>query len=89
MNEQTDKKKTFEDPKVIRCISAQLYVSKNITKNPAKVIRFIRDNSDYFPDPTIKSLVERIIKEKNISEEEIKKCKEIKFADLHFEKKST
>jgi ABC-type Fe3+/spermidine/putrescine transport system ATPase subunit len=70
--------------KMARAIAAQFYVSKGLHKNPAKMIKFIRSNTEYFPHAN-SEWINQIMKETNITEEDISKEPDIVFADLHTE----
>jgi len=70
--------------KAARVIAAQLYVAKGLKKNPAKMIKFIKCNKEYFPNISAEMLVQ-IQKEHNISDEEINNTPEVQFADLQAE----
>lgn len=78
-------KKTFDDPRTARVLAAQFYVAKNLQRAPLHSISFIRNNRNYFPSITNET-IEKIMKEHNITEEDLSKIKEVKFADINFEK---
>ena len=84
---ESSKPKTFEHPKTIRAIAAQLYVAKGLSRKPAKMIKFIRNNRDYFPSIDDKQL-EAIMKEHNLTEDDITNEELVKFADLDLEEKN-
>jgi len=69
-----------------RVIAAQLYVAKGIKRNPAKMIKFMKTNKEYFPNISDEMLYE-MQKEHNITNEEVDKQINIEFADLQAEKK--
>lgn len=70
--------------KAARVIAAQLYVAKGLKRNPAKMIKFIKCNREYFPNISAEMLVQ-IQKEHNITDEEIETHPEVQFADLQAE----
>jgi hypothetical protein len=73
------------DTKAARAIVCQLYVAKGLKRNPAKMIKFIRENREYFNIPDYQ--LESIKKENNVTEEDIEKEESVKFADIHAEEK--
>ena len=70
--------------KAARVIAAQLYVAKGLKRNPAKMIKFIKCNREYFPNISSEMLVQ-IQKEHNLSNEEIDNHPDVQFADLQAE----
>jgi len=70
--------------KMARAISAQFYVARGLSKNPAKTIKFIRKNSEYFPHAN-EQWINQIMLETGVTEEDISRESEIVFADLHAE----
>lgn len=69
-----------------RIIAAQLYVAKGLQRNPAKMIKFMRINRDYFPNVS-EEMLSQIQKEHKLSDEDIAKQPDIEFADIQAEKK--
>ena len=69
-----------------RIIAAQLYVAKGIQRNPAKMIKFMRINKDYFPNIS-EEMLSQMQKEHNLSDEDISKQPDIEFADIQAERK--
>ncbi len=74
------------DVSTARIIAANLYIAKRLNVQPAKMIKFILCNREYFPDITDEKL-EAIKKEKNITDENIDSEPEVKFAEIHTEDK--
>jgi hypothetical protein len=74
------------DVSTVRVIAANLYVARRLNVQPAKMIKFIMCNREYFPDIT-QEMLDSIKKEKNITEEEISVEPEVQFADIHAEEK--
>lgn len=72
------------EPKLARAITAQFYVAKGLQKNPAQVIKFIRNNSEYFPHANTE-WIRQIMLETRVTEEDIELAPVIIFADLHAE----
>lgn len=72
--------------KAARVIAAQLYVAKGLKRNPAKMIKFIKCNREYFPNIS-EEMLSQIQKEHNISDDEINRHAEVQFADLQAESK--
>lgn len=83
---ESTKQKTFENPKTIRAIAAQLYVAKGLSRKPAKMIKFIRNNRDYFPSIS-ESNIKALMVEHNLTEDDISNEEVVKFADLDLEEK--
>lgn len=72
--------------KAARVIASQLYVAKGLQKNPARCIKFMKSNKEYFANisqDTLKQLQE----EYNLSDTDIEDQPEVKFADLCAEDK--
>ncbi len=67
-----------EESKRIRAITAQLFVAKNMKNNPIETIKFIRDNKEFFPGKEYHVLINKIIQEKNITEDQINCIKDMK-----------
>jgi hypothetical protein len=65
-----------------KIIIAQLYVAKNLNKNPSKVIKFITNNRKYFPFISDK-IIEDLMIENNITQEQINKHPDVIFSDLN------
>ncbi len=72
------------DSKAARTIAAQLYVAKRLNKVPAKMIKFILVNKEYFPDITDNMIIQ-IKKEHGLTDEEIDKQENIEFANINAE----
>lgn len=72
------------DTRGARVISAQLYVAKGFKRNPAKMIKFIKMNREYFPDITDKVL-EQIKLEHQLNDSDIDSQESVEFADLNAE----
>jgi Arc/MetJ family transcription regulator len=68
-----------------RVIAAQLYVAKGLKRNPAKMIKFMKINREYFPNISDEMLT-LIQKEHNLTDDEIDKQTNVEFADLHAER---
>jgi len=68
-----------------RVIAAQLYVAKGLKRNPAKMIKFIKDNKEYFPNIS-DEMLRQIQKEHNITSDEINSHTNVEFADLNAER---
>ncbi len=79
------KPRVFNNPTLARVMAAQFYVIKELDRNPTKALRFMQDNKDYFPnyDNTITS----VMKQHNITQDDIDAENEVKLADLHTEQK--
>jgi hypothetical protein len=69
-----------------RVIAAQLYVAKGLKRNPAKMIKFIRTNRDYFPNISDQMLAD-MQKEHNLTDEQINQQENVAFADIQAERK--
>jgi hypothetical protein len=72
--------------KAARVIASQLYVAKGLKRNPAKMIKFMKDNKEYFPNIT-DQMLEDIKKEHNLTDEDINKYDTVEFTDLKAEDK--
>ena len=72
------------DSKTARVIASQFYAAKNLKRNPAKTIKFIISNKDYFPGVNEKWL-ELVKKEHNLTDDDINNEKEVIFADINAE----
>jgi len=72
------------DTKLSRVIIAQFYVAKGLEKNPAKIIKFIMDNKNYFPHAD-NELINKIKLEYNLTDEDIEKEQSLIFTDLKTE----
>lgn len=53
-----------------KIIAVYLYVSKNLDKNPKKVIKFIKSNIKYFPTITNKE-IDQLMIEYNLTSDDI------------------
>lgn len=78
--------RTAINSRTARIIAAQFYVAKGLRRNPAQTIKFILNNRDYFPTIT-DYIIEQVKKENNLSDEDIDKQQDIKFADIDAEHK--
>ena len=85
MSDNPNKPRVFNDPKIARVMASQFYIVKELERNPSKAIKFMLDNEEYFPN--YKSLISQIMKEKDLTKEDIDKESKVVFADLHFEEK--
>jgi len=59
-------------------IAAQLYIAKGLSRNPSKILKFIKDNKKYCPYIT-DDMIEQIMKENNITKEDIEKHGTVRF----------
>lgn len=67
-----------------RAIAAHLYVAKGLKRNPAKMIKFIKTNKEYFPNISDHMLIE-MQKENGITDEDIKNQPNVEFSSLKTE----
>jgi hypothetical protein len=74
------------DTRGARVIAAQLYVAKGLKRNPAKMIKFMKINKEYFPNISEEMLL-AMQKEHNLTDDDINKQDNVEFADLRAEKK--
>jgi uncharacterized secreted protein with C-terminal beta-propeller domain len=74
------------DTKAARVIASQLYVCKGLKRNPAKMIKFIQTNRDYFPNFSDEHLI-LIKQEHNLTDDDINKQEDVQFADIKAEEK--
>jgi len=74
------------DTRGARVIAAQLYVAKGIQRNPAKMIKFMKINKEYFPNISDEMLIQ-MQKEHNLTDEDINQQTNVEFADLQAERK--
>jgi hypothetical protein len=74
------------DVSTARIIAANLYIARRLNVQPARMIKFIICNREYFPDIT-DEIINSIKKEKNITDDDIAKESEVKFAEIHAESK--
>jgi hypothetical protein len=72
-------------PLLSRVLAAQFYVAKNLTRAPAKTVRFIMDNRDYFPSIN-DDVLEKIKEEQKLTDDDISKEKAVVFADINLER---
>lgn len=74
------------DTRGARIIASQLYVAKNLAKTPAKIIKFIKTNKDYFPSIT-PQILKQIQEEHGLTDEQIENETAMTFADIQAERK--
>lgn len=70
-----------------RAVAAQYYVAQGIRRNPAKAIKFIRENKEYFPMAT-PEWIKLVMKEQKVTNEDIEKENSLIFADLKVEERA-
>jgi uncharacterized protein YneF (UPF0154 family) len=75
-----EKNPKFND-KDIQIIMAQLYVSKGLSRNPVKMIKFMKCNKKFFPTIT-EETIQSLMTEYNLTQNDIDIHPTVNFTDL-------